>query len=213
MQVKTFELNPLCVNTYLIYDETKEAVLIDCGASSQTETGKIKEYIDAHHLNLKRLLNTHLHFDHILGNRFVYDTYGLKPEYHTAESGMPGLELQAPSFGISIDYQPVTAGHFIGDGDRISFGNTVLTAIRTPGHSPGSLSFYCREDNSVFTGDALFRHSIGRTDLWGGDARTLITSIRTKLLTLPDHTKIFPGHGPASLINEEKNYNMYLFRG
>jgi glyoxylase-like metal-dependent hydrolase (beta-lactamase superfamily II) len=210
MQIKLFELNPVHVNTYLIYDETKEAVLIDCGASSKEECEKIKEYIDSNHLKLKHLLNTHLHFDHILGTQFVYDTYGLKPQYHAAEASMPGLKMQASAFGLFIDYEPVNAEHFINDGDFIRFGNTSLEALLTPGHSPGSLSFYCKENNCVFTGDALFRHDIGRTDLWGGNEETLITAIRTKLLTLPDYTEIFPGHGPASGVKEEIQHNPYL---
>ncbi|MDR0682535.1 MAG: MBL fold metallo-hydrolase [Dysgonamonadaceae bacterium] len=210
MQIKIFELNPVQVNTYLIYDETKEAALIDCGVSSKEEREKIKEYIDLHHLKLKRLLNTHLHFDHILGNRFIYDTYGLKPEYHAAEESMPGLKMQASTFGMFINYEPVTAEHFINEGDFIRFGNTTLKALLTPGHSPGSLSFYCFEGNCVFTGDALFRHDIGRTDLWGGNEAVLIAAIRNKLLTLPDLTVIYPGHGPASNVKEEKQHNPYI---
>jgi glyoxylase-like metal-dependent hydrolase (beta-lactamase superfamily II) len=210
MQIKLFELNPVYVNTYLICDETKEAVLIDCGASSPKESDEIKKYIDSSGLKLKHLLNTHLHFDHALGNRFIFDTYGLKPEYNAAEESMPGLKLQASSFGIQIDYEPVNAGHFINDGDSIHFGNTELKALLTPGHSPGSLSFYCQEENCVFTGDALFRHDIGRTDLWGGNEETLIAAIRNKLLTLPDHTTIYPGHGPASDVKEEKQHNIYI---
>jgi glyoxylase-like metal-dependent hydrolase (beta-lactamase superfamily II) len=210
MQIKLFELNPVCVNTYLIYDETKEAALIDCGVSSQEECERIKEYINVHNLKLKRLLNTHLHFDHILGNRFIHDTYGLKPEYNAAEESMPGLKMQASAFGLFINYEPVNAEHFINEGDIISFGNTELEALSTPGHSPGSLSFYSQKEHCVFTGDALFRHDIGRTDLWGGNKDTLITAIRNKLLTLPDRTKIYPGHGPASDIKEEKLHNIYL---
>jgi glyoxylase-like metal-dependent hydrolase (beta-lactamase superfamily II) len=210
MQIKLFELNPVQVNTYLIYDETKEAVLIDCGVSSEKECEKIKEYIDLHHLKLRHLLNTHLHFDHILGTRFIYDTYGLKPEYHAAEDSMPGLKMQASTFGMFINYEPVNAEHFINEGDFIQFGNTALKALLTPGHSPGSLSFYSRKDNCVFTGDALFRHDIGRTDLWGGNEAVLIAAIRNKLLILPDHTIIYPGHGPASNVKEEKQHNPYI---
>ncbi|MDR0866686.1 MAG: MBL fold metallo-hydrolase [Candidatus Symbiothrix sp.] len=210
MQIKLFEFNMVHVNTYLIYDETKEAAIIDCGASTEEERTRITEYINFHGLKLTYLLNTHLHFDHVLGNRFVYETYGLKPQYHEAEDLMPGLRVQAGAFGFPIDYEPVSAEHFIKEGDTIQFGNTVLKALLTPGHSPGSLSFYSKEDNCVFTGDALFRHDIGRTDLWGGNEDTLLNAIRTQLLSLPEDTEIYPGHGPASTVKEEKKHNPYI---
>ncbi|MDR0799271.1 MAG: MBL fold metallo-hydrolase [Dysgonamonadaceae bacterium] len=210
MQIKQFELNPVFVNTYLLYDETKEAALIDCGASTDEECRRIKEYIDYHGLTLKKLLNTHLHFDHVLGNRFVYETYGVHPQYHESEDSMPSLRIQGSAFGFPIDYEPVHAEHFLQDGEEIRFGNTTLKALLTPGHSPGSLSFYCEKDYCVFTGDALFRHDIGRTDLWGGNEDQLIASIKNQLLTLPEITEIYPGHGPASTVKEEKQHNPYI---
>ncbi|GHT02176.1 MBL fold hydrolase [Bacteroidia bacterium] len=210
MQIKLFEFNPVHVNTYLIYDETKEAAIIDCGAFTPEERERVKEYIQFHGLKLKQLLNTHLHFDHILGNHFIYDTYGLKPQYHESEESMPGLRKQTVIFGLPVDYEPVSGDHFINDGDSIRFGNTTLKALLTPGHSPGSISYYCEADNCVFTGDALFRHDIGRTDLWGGNEETLISAIKNKLLTLPEDTEIYPGHGPASTVREEKQHNPYL---
>ncbi|MCL1939010.1 MAG: MBL fold metallo-hydrolase [Candidatus Azobacteroides sp.] len=210
MQIKIFEFNPVSVNTYLIYDETKEAALIDCGASSKREQDELKEYIHSQGLKIKRLLNTHLHFDHVLGNRFIFDTYGIKPQYHEADDSMPNLRMQAGMFGFPIQYESISAERFIGDADIISFGNTALLALLTPGHSPGSLSFYDEKDHCVFTGDALFQHDIGRTDLWGGNEEILLHSIRTKLLTLPDDTILYPGHGPSSTIGEEKQHNPYL---
>ena len=210
MQIKVFEFNMVTVNTYLLYDETKEAVLIDCGAFTAEEQGQVKQYIDFHGLQLKHLLNTHLHFDHLLGNRFIYETYGWKPEYHQSEETMPGLRKQTVIFGIPVNYEPVSADHFINDGDEIRFGNSTLKALLTPGHSPGSISYYCKSDHCVFTGDVLFRHDIGRTDLWGGNEETLVNAIRTQLLTLPDDTKIYPGHGPASTVKEEKQHNPYI---
>ncbi|MDR2805771.1 MAG: MBL fold metallo-hydrolase [Dysgonamonadaceae bacterium] len=210
MQIQSFEFNPVDVNTYLLYDETKEAVIIDCGAFTAEEQKRIQAYIDRYDLKLKHLLNTHLHFDHLLGNRFIYETYGLKPEYHEAEETMPGLQKQTLIFGMPVNYEPVSADRFINEGDEIRFGNTVLKALLTPGHSPGSLSFYCAKANCVFTGDALFRHDIGRTDLWGGNEETLLHAIRKQLLTLPDNTDIYPGHGPASTVREEKQHNPYI---
>jgi glyoxylase-like metal-dependent hydrolase (beta-lactamase superfamily II) len=210
MQIKIFEFNPIQVNTYLLYDETKEAAIIDCGASNQVEGIRLKLFINFHGLKLKYLLNTHLHFDHTLGNRFIYDTYGLKPQYHEAENSMPGLKKQADKFGFPINIESVLADTFINDGEIIRFGHTEIKALLTPGHSPGSLSFYCEENHCVFTGDALFHHDIGRTDLWGGDENVLIHSIQTRLLSLPDKTNVFPGHGPSSTVEEEKQNNPYL---
>jgi len=210
MQIKIFEFNPVSANTYLIYDETKEAAIIDCGASTSEEWRELKEYIDFHNIQLKKVLNTHLHFDHVLGNHFLYETYGLKPEYNVAEDSIPELRLQASAFRFSISYEAVKAEHFINENDLILFGNTTLKALLTPGHSPGSLSFYSEKGKCVFTGDALFRHDIGRSDLWGGNENTLISSIKNKLLTLPDDTIVYPGHGPASIVKEEKQYNPYI---
>jgi len=210
MQIKLFEFNPVSVNTYLLYDETNEAVIIDCGAYTKAEQEQVEEHIDFHGLKPKHLLNTHLHFDHLLGNQFIYETYGLKPEYHKSEETMPGLRKQTVIFGFPINYDPVAADHFLNDGDEIHFGNTTLKALLTPGHSPGSISFYCKQNNCVFTGDVLFRHDIGRTDLWGGNEGILINAIRTKILTLPDNTEVYPGHGPASTVEEEKRHNPYI---
>jgi glyoxylase-like metal-dependent hydrolase (beta-lactamase superfamily II) len=210
MKIKIFEFNPVCVNTYLIYDETNEAAVIDCGVSNQEEYNQLKAYIDSHELKLKHLLNTHLHFDHILGNQFIYETYGLKPQYHIAENIIPELRVQASVFGFPINYEQLRAEHYLSDGDLITFGNSTLKALLTPGHSPGSLSFYCEKDRCVFTGDALFRYDIGRTDLWGGNEETLIKAIQTKLLTLPDDTEVYPGHGAFSTIREEKQFNPYI---
>jgi glyoxylase-like metal-dependent hydrolase (beta-lactamase superfamily II) len=210
MQINVFKCNPVSVNTYLLYDETQEAVLIDCGAFTTEEQEQIREYVSSNNLKLTHLLNTHLHFDHLLGNRYIYDTYGLKPEYHQSEETMPGLQKQTMIFGIPVNYEPVNAGHFINDGDEIRFGNTVLKALLTPGHSPGSISYYCQKDDCVFTGDALFRYDIGRTDLWGGNEETLVNAIRTRLMTLPDDTRIYPGHGPHSTVKKEKKHNPYI---
>jgi glyoxylase-like metal-dependent hydrolase (beta-lactamase superfamily II) len=210
MHIQRFECNPVAVNTYLLYDETQEAALIDCGAFSPQEQEAIQDCIKRQGLRLKRLLNTHRHFDHLLGNRFIYETYGLRPEYHAAEDTLPDISQQTRLFGFPADSEPIAPGPFLQDGDEIRFGNTVLIALLTPGHSPGSLSFYCKESRCVFTGDALFRHDIGRTDLWGGSEEILLRSIRTRLLTLPGETVVYPGHGPQSTIEEEKQHNPYI---
>lgn len=211
MKIKIFEFNPIQENTYLLYDEESlDAVIIDCGAYHNEEKIQLKDFIESNNLNLKYLLNTHLHFDHVLGNHFIHKAYNMKPMYNKEEESMPGLRQQTQAVRFPIDYEPVFADTYINDGDEIVFGNCKLKALLTPGHSPGSLSFYSEKDNCVFTGDALFFHSIGRTDLWGGDYDTLVNAINTKLLTLPAETVVYPGHGPSSTIKEEKQYNPYL---
>jgi glyoxylase-like metal-dependent hydrolase (beta-lactamase superfamily II) len=204
LQLKIFVFNPVMENTYLLFDETKEAVLIDCGAITAGEKKKLSDFIRENGLTLKHLLNTHLHFDHVLGNQFIYETYGLKPEYNPADEPLLQTRMTA------IRYEPVYADRFLNEGDEITFGNTTLSALATPGHSPGSLSFYAPEGGCVFTGDALFHLDIGRTDLWGGNHRELIDSIKKKLLTLPEDTVVYPGHEEPSTIGEEKLHNPHL---
>jgi len=212
IHIKQFTFNYFSVNTYLIYDETSEAALIDCGCMNKTEEAALSSFIKDNSLVIKRLLSTHYHFDHVIGNSFVSNTYHVKPEMHRGERAVniPTLSMQAMAFGINKSFEDIEPERFIEDGDGIKFGNTILTALLVPGHSPASLAFYCAAEGVVFTGDALFYGSIGRTDLWGGDYHTLISAIRAKLLTLPDITQIYPGHGPASSIFFEKENNPYL---
>jgi glyoxylase-like metal-dependent hydrolase (beta-lactamase superfamily II) len=193
-------------NTYMVYDETLEAAIIDCGASNEKEQKQLADFIKEKNLKLKRLLNTHLHFDHILGNQFIYKTYGLKPEYNKAEELAPELKKLNIAFS-PIKYEPVDAEHFIEHGEEITFGNTRLKALLTPGHSAGGLSFYSDKDGCVFTGDTLFHLDIGRTDLPGGNYKQLIASIQNHLFTLPDKTVVYPGHEEPSTIEEEKLNN------
>ena len=210
LKIKVFVFNPIQENTYLLYDETKEALIIDCGAYTDDEKKQLSDFIRENELTLKHVLNTHLHFDHILGNFFLYETYGLKPEYNPADEAMPGLKEGVVKFGFTtFKYDTVLAEQYIKDQYIITFGNTRLEALSTPGHSPGSLSFYSEKNACVFTGDALFRFDIGRTDLWKGNHKELIQSIKSKLFTLPDNTAVYPGHGETSIIGEEKQYNPY----
>jgi glyoxylase-like metal-dependent hydrolase (beta-lactamase superfamily II) len=206
LHIKVFVFNPVLENTYLLYDETKEATLIDCGAMTGEEKSQLSNFIKENGLSLKHVLNTHLHFDHILGNHFIFENYGLQPEYHQADEPM----LQKGTSFSPIKFEPVFAGQYLEEEDEITFGNTTLTALATPGHSPGSLSFYSEKEGCVFTGDALFHLSIGRTDLWHGNHKQLIDSIRKNLLTLPEETVVYPGHEEPSTIGEEKLYNPHL---
>jgi len=212
IQVKQFTFNVFSENTYLLYDETHEAVVIDCGCMRQYEEKEFSVFIADNHLALKRLLCTHYHFDHVVGNHFVFGKYGLKPEIHQNERSdtVPTLARQAESFGFTATVEDVETAHYIEDNEEILFGVSSLKALLVPGHSPASLAFYSKDSQIVFTGDALFQSSIGRTDLWGGSYADLITSIRDRLLTLPDATKVYPGHGPATSISFEKKNNPYL---
>jgi len=209
LKIKVFVFNPVMENTYLLYDETQEAVVIDCGASNESEQKQVVGFIKENNLKLKRLLNTHLHFDHVLGNRFIYETFGLKPEYHRAEEAKFGLKKLNAVFS-PIKYEPIDAEHFIEHEDEITFGTTRLKALLTPGHSLGGLCYYSEKDGCVFTGDTLFYHDIGRADLPGGNYKKLIQSIQNYLFTLPDHTVVYPGHALPTTIEEEKLHNPYF---
>lgn len=211
--IKQFEFNPFGENTYVLSDETREAIVVDCGCMTAGERSLFSDYITEHELTPVRLLCTHLHFDHIIGNAFIRDTYGLQPEASRLDvEQLPSLEAQMAGLGLPphLIFKSVPVEKYLAEGDTVRFGRSELQVLSTPGHSPGSLSFYSPADGFVLSGDALFAGSIGRTDLWGGDFRTLITAIREKLLTLPDDTVVYSGHGPATTVSIERNENPYL---
>ncbi|MDR3262486.1 MAG: MBL fold metallo-hydrolase [Tannerella sp.] len=209
--VKIFEFNPIAENTCLLYDETKEAVIIDCGCLSPTEEAVLSGFIAQNELKPKRLLCTHLHFDHVLGNAFIYRTYGILPEAHRNEVELlPSPQEQIRFMNIPFPVDFVEVENYLAENESVSFGQSELTTLLTPGHSPGSLSYYSPKDGFIVVGDALFNGSIGRTDLWGGDYDTLITSIRKKILSLPDGTVVYPGHGTSTTVKREKQYNPFL---
>lgn len=208
--VKSFEVNYFSENTYLLYDETKEAVLIDCGCMHEKEFQGISDYIQENKLILKRNLCTHLHLDHIAGNAFVKKAYGIAPEANQADEILPSAEEQSKAFGLPIVFNNVPLKSYLKEGDRIQFGHSELQVIETPGHTPGGLSFYAPTTGFVIVGDSLFRGSIGRTDLWGGNHEALVNSIRQKLMTLPSKTVVYPGHGPTTTIENEKRINPYI---
>ena len=211
LNIKTFEFNMLPENTYVVWDETKEAVVIYCGCYYDSEKEEFKRFIQANGLRIVRLIDTHLHFDHVFGNRFIWETYGIGAEAHRADQPwLDQLTDRIRSFGIMECEPPVPLKGYLDEGDVVKFGNHAFTIFHVPGHSLGSLCFYCAEEHVLFTGDVLFRFSIGRTDLGGGGEELLLDGIRRKLLPLPDETRIYSGHGPASTIGEEKKYNIYL---
>ncbi|MFZ4724261.1 MAG: MBL fold metallo-hydrolase [Paludibacter sp.] len=211
MTIKTFTFNPFQENTYLLFDETNEAVIIDAGCLFDVEKQKIKSFINDNNLVVKRLINTHLHLDHQFGNKFIHNTYGITPEACLEDEFLlKNVVEQARSFGIPIDEDTQQLGGYIIDNQVIKFGNSNLISIHVPGHSPGSMAFFSENDGVLFAGDVLFQGSIGRTDLPKGNYATLITSITKRLLTLPDSTVVYSGHGPTTTIGNEKINNPFL---
>jgi len=210
--VKTFVFNFFQENTYLLYDQTKEAVLIDCGCITHQEEEMLSHFIDENQLILKRLLCTHYHFDHVIGNAYIFHKYGIRPELHREEknTNTPTLQMQASKYGRNMNFEEIEPVGYIEDNASLYFGNSVLKALLVPGHSPASLAYYSEADQFVVSGDVLFYGTIGRTDLLGGDFNTLIESIRTKLMTLPENTIVYAGHEQSTTIGFEKAYNPYL---
>ena len=210
MKIQTFTFNDFAENTYVLYDATNACIVIDPGCNTAQEQNELQGFIDANQLKPEYVLNTHCHIDHVLGNRFVTETYGVKLYAHKGE--IPVLEscaMVSNMYGIPYNPSP-EIDTYIEEGDTIRFGNTSLKTLFTPGHSPASISLYHQASGTLIAGDVLFRQSIGRTDLPGGDFNTLISSIRTQLFTLPDETVVYPGHGPETTISYEKSYNPFL---
>lgn len=213
MTIQRFECNMLQENCYIISDETKECVICDCGAYYPAERAAIVDYIRDNGLTPVHLLSTHGHIDHNFGNNTIFDEFGLKPEVHKEDQHlMDMLAEQAETLvGITLDYAMPPVGKYFGDGDEITFGSHRLKVIETPGHSKGSVFFYCPEEAIALSGDTLFRNSIGRTDYLGGSMFQIIQSLRM-ICQLPDNTVVYPGHGPQTTIGKELSSNPYLDR-
>ena len=211
MEIKRFIFNPIEVNCYLLWDHTKEAVLIDCGALFPAEREQLKEFVTQNGLVIKHYLNTHLHFDHIFGNAFVEEAFGAKCEANDGDwPWAENIAERVARFGLRYTEKISRPVRILNDGDTVTFGEESINVIAVPGHSPGSLAFYIPKHKVLFTGDALFRHSIGRTDFPDSDHRTLISCIKEKLFALPDDTVVHPGHSEETTIGYEKDYNMYV---
>lgn len=213
LHIEKFEVNMLQENCYVVSDETRECVIIDCGAFYPEERTAIVNYIKENNLQPVHLLVTHGHLDHNFGNNTILETFGLKPEVSAAdESLMKNLKQQAEVFyQMQLDYDFPPVGHFFEENEVIRFGNHQFEIILTPGHSRGSVTFYCVDEKVAFTGDTLFRGSIGRTDFKGGSMFQIINSLRF-LAQLPDDVKVLPGHGLATSIGEELAHNPYMDR-
>lgn len=212
MNVKIFEFNPISENTYVAYDETGECVIIDPGCFFPDEKTLLLNFILDNDLVVKHLLNTHLHFDHVFGNHFIYEQFHLETEAHRDDAFLlEQLPRQMKMFGFNSEGLPIPKiGKFLQENDVVTFGNQRMVVLEVPGHSPGSIVFYNQEAGCVFVGDALFRGSVGRTDLAGGNHQQLIDGIKAKLLKLPPETVVYSGHGPLTTIRDEIKNNFYL---
>lgn len=209
-KVKKFVFSPFQENTYVLYDESKECVIIDPGCYDEKERKELVSFIEENDLNPVRLLNTHCHLDHVFGNKFVAEKYNLILECHEEEVVVLQFASQAAQmYGVHMESSPLP-GKYINEGDVITFGNTTLSTLLTPGHSPASICFYCEKDNFLIAGDTLFRLSIGRTDLPGGDHETLLKSIKEKIFPLPKNTVVYSGHMEETTIGYEKVNNPFV---
>jgi glyoxylase-like metal-dependent hydrolase (beta-lactamase superfamily II) len=207
--IQTFGFNPFQENTYVLFDETNEAVIIDAGCYEREEEKELSDFIAHKNLIVKALLNTHSHIDHILGSYYVKDKYKVPMFIHRLdETTLRMGKMSAQMYGLAR-YTDVTPDDFLNEDEPVNFGNQTFDVLFLPGHAPGHVGFYHPEQKVLIGGDVLFNRSIGRTDLPGGDYDTLIESIHKKIFTLPDDVVVYPGHGPTTTVGEEKVENPF----
>lgn len=210
LYLKSFTFNPFQQNTYVVYDDKGRALFFDAGSSSQPEHDELAAFIREKDLKPERLLLTHAHIDHILGCRFIFDTYGLLPEVHESELYfIERMEATAGMYGVAFEQAPRPVS-YLKEGDVVTLGDYEFSCMHAPGHSPGSICFFNAANSLIIAGDVLFNGSIGRTDLPLGNHGQLIRSITEKLLLLPQKTKVYCGHGPSTTIGHEKKNNPFL---
>ncbi len=212
LNVKRIPVNMLEENCYIVSDDTGKAVIIDCGALYENDRNAIQTYLRENGLTVEHHLCTHMHYDHCFGAAFLADSLHVAPEYNADDemiyNGM-GSDIFGPLVLTMTQNRPAAA-RYLNDGDTVAFGRHRFVVLQTPGHSPGGLCFYCEAERTVFVGDTIFRCSIGRSDLPGGNEQALLNSIRNKLFVLPDETVVYPGHGPQTQIGFEKQNNPYV---
>lgn len=210
INLKKFTFNPYQENTYILFDETGDCVIIDPGMYDGAEQNQLVNFVKETNLKPVLLLNTHCHIDHVLGNKFVFDQWGLKPQFHKGELFvLQSVASYAPQMGMLYELSPEPEV-FLEETGKINFGQSELTLVFAPGHSPAHLCFFAKNENFLIGGDVLFYRSIGRTDLPGGNYQQLIDSIKNNVFQLPDDCEVFPGHGPSTTIGFEKINNPFL---
>lgn len=210
-QVKSFVFSPFQENTYVLFDATKECVIIDPGCYDKREEEELKSWINANGLVPKILLNTHSHLDHVFGNGFVAAEWGLTPQVHPLDQPIyEQFELTCKMYGLNSRRALPNPEYSLDPGRQITFGTTTLDIHFVPGHCPGHVAFECKQEGFIIGGDVLFKRSIGRTDLPGGSFETLIQSIKEKMFKLDDRTIVYTGHGPATTIGEERLENPFV---
>ena len=211
LNIKTLVVNQLQENCYIVSDETRDAVIIDCGAHYDAERQAVVDYIRSNGLTLRHLLCTHGHFDHVFGADTIFAEFGIAPEVHEADRDfVEDMDHQyRDMLGIPYPRPSVKCSRLLADGGIVTFGSHELHVIHTPGHSPGSVTFHCPSEHVAFSGDTIFRMSYGRSDLPGGSWQQLMQSLHHLLSTLPPDTTVYPGHGPATTIGQEQR--MYRF--
>lgn len=212
MKIERFEVNPFQENCFVVSDETGEGIIIDCGVFFKEERRALVNYIKDNGISLKHLVATHGHIDHNFGNNTICEEFGLKPEiYHKDEYLMNKLNKQAVEFcNYDLGYEMPPVGKYLNDEDKITFGNHSFSVIPTPGHTPGSIFLYCEQEQLAFSGDTLFKMSIGRTDFELGSYNDIKASLQKIAKMLPPDTTILPGHGPKTTLGYEMQYNPYM---
>ena len=211
MKITQITFNPFQENTYIIWDDTKDCIIIDPGCYEEEERKNLVSFIEINEINPVKLINTHCHIDHILGNKFVSENWNI--ELHIHKLDLPLLENAggiAKTYGLGKYEGSPYPQHFLKEGDILNFGESKLEILFTPGHAPGHICLFSKEEKFIVSGDVLFNGSIGRTDLPGGDYDTLINSIQNKLMVLEDETVVHCGHGPSTTIGKERKTNPFL---
>lgn len=211
LKLESLIFNPFSENTFIVYDETNECVIVDPGCTNAAEEDRLFGFIDSHRLKPLMVINTHGHVDHVVGNNAVKRRYGIKVAAHLdMHHDFTQAKRQAVWLGMQPEGDIDLPDIDLQDDQEIKVGNGILEVICTPGHAKGSISLYAPAEGWVITGDALFCRSIGRTDLPGGNFEELRESIRTRLFSLPNETEVFPGHGESTTIGEEKDFNPFV---
>ena len=209
MKIKQFVFNAFSENTYVLYDDTKACVIVDPGCYENHEKKVLSEFIEDNKLEVKALINTHCHIDHVLGNYYIKNEYGVDLYIHEEDvATLKSNEVVSQFYGFGA-YEPCEADKYLREGDIVRFGDSELRVIFVPGHAPGHIALVNEKEKICIGGDVLFLQSIGRTDLPGGDHETLLRSIKSKMFVLEDDMKVFCGHGPGTTIGYEKKYNPY----